>query len=112
MTPLITSITLFLKSSGAVIMAVLGGAVAYFWKVAEKGNFRWITLFLYMIFAFFTAWMIGKFTPNSVGENFRDGIMGISGLLSYEILTFIKSRAEKIIAWSFKKATGIDTDIK
>ena len=55
-----------------------------------------------LVLAWLTAWVIWEFLPHSIA--FRDGILWISGVVSFRIIEFIQINWLKIIG----KATGLD----
>lgn len=75
-------------------VSTFGGIAAYIYKMTktnEKFSFKFF--FAAAFLSFFLGNMIGSFVP--VGKHYRDGLLMMSGFLSYPILALLESNGMK-----------------
>jgi hypothetical protein len=90
-----------------VFLGVIGGAISYlfdFSKARRNGTtfaFQLSSMFINMALGGFVAYLIGTILESDM--QFRDAIIGISGVTSYQILLLAES---KFAIWIFNKITG------
>ena len=90
-------------------VSIVGGAVAYVFKLTKtKEEFRLVPFFYSIIIAFFVGNVIGSLLPK--GLEYRDGIILIFGFLSYPFLIMLeRDGLDYVKAWlPFYKAPKKD----
>ncbi len=90
-----------------VFLGVIGGAVSYlfdFSKARRNGAsfaFQISSMFINMALGGFVAYLIGTILESDM--QFRDALIGLSGVTSYQILLLAES---KFAMWIFNRITG------
>ena len=75
-----------------LVIAAMGGLLNYFYQVrAKKQQFRWRDLFLSLALSAFVGYVVGDFIP--VETTFRDGVIGLSGVLGFQLWGFFTNNA-------------------
>jgi len=89
-------------------LGVVGGGVAYlldYSKAKRSGDheftFMYTSMFVNMTLGAFVAHMTGSVLPSDF--EYRDAVVGVSGVLAYQILLFIQSDG---LEMAKKKLTG------
>lgn len=99
----IKRIILDIVNNGGAI-SVFGGGAAYLYKVYKGDEFKAAAFVINLILAFFVGYISGKFMPDIIDGNMRDGILGVSGFLAFPILKILEDKGVSI----FLKKFGIE----
>ncbi len=94
-------------TQGSGYLAIFGGASYYLWKVTQGKKFNMLSFIINLILAFFVGFVMGKFLPDGLSINYRDGLISISGFLAFPILELLEDRGilllHQFINYIFKK---------
>jgi len=94
-----------------LLLGVVGGAIAYLFdysKADREGQafaFQMSSLLVNMALGGFVAYLVGTLLANDI--NYRDAVVGLTGVTSYQILLIAES---KFAIWVFDKLTGDSKD--
>lgn len=90
----------------APLLATLGGVAVVLYKRIQGHPLGLIMSFCYIFLAFITGVIVGEFIPYDM--YYRDGLVGISGILSLPIMGVLETEGVNIIKKYISKKTNAD----
>lgn len=98
-------------STGGI--STFGGAAFYLYKVYKGERFRFSVFLINLFLAFFIGYVVGRFFPGNLDTNLRDGIIAVSGFLTFPILEFIEAKGFlAILKKAGLEALGVEPTVK
>lgn len=79
----------------APLLATLGGVAVVIYKRIQGQSLGLIMSSCYILLAFITGVIVGEFIPTDM--YYRDGLVGISGILSLPIMAVLEKHSETFI---------------
>lgn len=90
----------------APLLATLGGVAVVLYKKIQGQNLGIVMSLCYIILAFITGVIVGEFIPHDM--YYRDGLVGISGILSLPIMGVLETEGVNLIKKYISKKTNAD----
>lgn len=90
----------------APLLATLGGVAVVIYKRIQGQSLGLIMSSCYILLAFITGVIVGEFIPSDM--YYRDGLVGISGILSLPIMGVLETEGVNIIKKYISKKTNAD----
>ena len=90
----------------APLLATLGGVAVVLYKKIQGQHMSFIVSACYIALSFITGVIVGEFIPYDM--YYRDGLVGISGILSLPIMGVLETEGVNIIKKYINKKTDAD----
>ena len=87
----------------APLLATLGGVAVVLYKKIQGQSLGLIMSSCYILLAFITGVIVGEFIPTDM--YYRDGLVGISGILSLPIMAVLETKGKTIAKFFIDKIT-------
>lgn len=90
----------------APLLATLGGVAVVLYKRIQGQSMGIAMSMCYILLAFITGVIVGEFIPTDM--YYRDGLVGISGILSLPIMGVLETEGVNLIKKYISKKTNAD----
>ena len=77
-------------STGGI--SAFGGAAFYLYRIYKGQQFRLSVFLINLFLAFFIGYVVGRFFPDTLSPDIRDGVIAVSGFLTFPILDFLEKK--------------------